>query len=392
MIQVDAGDASMAETRTETMQTPQRKRDRGGFTLVELLIAMVVTAILAAMVLMTFTAQNQLYRRQHDIGRTQQNLRLAMEIVSKDIAIAGFGGGGEGEYYGAMGTGGNANALQAIIDGDDELSDDRDSIYLAYMDPDRDNWGFMDRSEAAQANVASYLCDTDTLHFTANSATAAGNFQATNRQWSYINCFSNAGNEGLGMGLLWAVSGNGDAASGTVNVQSNTGFADYTNVCDAGVNQSLPEELVCGRLIQVAYYIDRDNDGNGQGTEALPYLYLDYDWALDDGSNEVPIAPGIEDMQFGYCQTMQDCDALQWVGRNEVPTPYNFANLSRVRMRMTARSERQEENNLPSSSPPTLDPSFSRGTENTDAYHRRVAHQVVVLRNARAAHEIRDAY
>jgi prepilin-type N-terminal cleavage/methylation domain-containing protein len=369
-----------------------RQGGRGGFTLIELLVAMVVTAILAAMVLTTFTAQNQMYRRQHDIGRTQQNLRLAMEIVSKDIAIAGFGGGGSGEFYGTLGTGGNSNALEGIIDGDDENSDGRDAIFLAYMDPDRNNWGFVDRSEAATANAASYLCDTDTLHFTSNSATAAGNFQASNRQWSYINCFSNAGNEGLGMGLLWSVSGNGDANSGTVNVQSNTGYADYTNVCNHNVNQSLPEELVCGRLIQVSYYIDRDGDGHGQGSSSLPYLYLDYDGVIDDGSNEVPIAPAIEDMQLGYCQTMQDCDALEWVGRNTVPTPYNFANLSRVRLRMTARSERTAENSLPASKPPTLDPSFSRASENTDAYHRRVAHQVVVLRNARAAHEIRDAY
>ena len=369
----------------------RRTDRRAGFTLVELLIAMVVTAILAGMVLVTFTAQNQLYRRQHDVGRTQQNLRLAMEIITKDVALAGFGAGGDGVFRGVLPDGNDDAQLEAIQSENSFLGQGPDAIYLAYMDPNRDHWGFIDRSQSASDSAEMFLCGTTDFYFSEDSKTAAGNFQAGIRQWNKLACFANAGNLGLGVGYVWDLAGNGNAGSGYVPVQSNTAYDDYDDVCDSSRYQALPKEMVCSRLVQVAYYVDQDGDGAGPGNGALPYLMLDFDEDLDDGDNEVPIAPGIEDLQLGYCQLDQDCDGLLWEDRYDVPSPYNFANLSRVRVRMTARSERQAENGLRASARPKLDPSYDPGSDE-DAYHRRVAHQIVVLRNARAAWETGGAY
>jgi len=364
---------------------------RQGFTLVELLIALVVTMLLIGMVLVTFTAQNQLYRRQHDVGRTQQNLRLAMEIITKDIALAGFGAGGDGVFRGALPDGDNDSQLEVIRSANNYLSAGPDAIYLTYMDPNRDNWGFIDRSQAAANGAEGFLCNTSDLYFSEESKSVAENFQSGTHQWSKLACFANAGNLGLGVGYVWELAGNGNPGSGHIPVQSNSSYDDYSDVCDSSRYQALPKEMVCSRLVQVAYYVDSDGDDAGPGSGAVPYLMLDFDEDLDDGGNEVPIAPGIEDLQLAYCQLDQDCDALEWGSRYDVPTPYTFANLSRVRVRLTARSEREAEFGMRASEQPSLDLSHVPGASE-DSYHRRVAHQIVVLRNARAAWEIASNY
>jgi prepilin-type N-terminal cleavage/methylation domain-containing protein len=357
-----------------------------GFTLIELVIAMVVTALMILVIMMTFTAQNQLYRRQSDIGRTQQSLRLAMEIVSKDISLIGFGAGVAGQYYGILPASTPNSALDAIEQFNEiPAGSYSDALSLVYIDPDRTHWGFIDQSAAGSGYASDYRCGTTQLRFSSATVAVAGYFSEDDEQWDQIVCFSHSGNLGLGVSYIWAVSGDGDSSTGIVTVDQNS-QTDYEDYCDRG----LPEELICGPLVQVSYYIDRDGDGNGPGTSAVPYLMMSTDDEMDDG-DDIPIAAGIEDLQFGFCELTQDCDAQNWVGNHELADPYNFANLSRVRIRMTARSERQEEQGLPASTPVILDPNYTRGTAK-DTYHRRVAHQVINIQNARSALQIRDKY
>lgn len=357
----------------------------GGFTLVELIIALVVTGLIVAMIMVTFTAQNQLYRRQHDIGRTQQNLRLAMEIVTKDVALTGFGSGADGQFYGALGAGGDSAALPAVVAHDGWNSLRPDAITINYMDPNREHWGFIDRSEAGSGVADRFMCSTTDFFFSSTSRTAASNFNSGDEQWDQIVCFANAGNSGLGVGYVWDVSGNGNGGNGYVGVNANTGYADYAALCPTG--RSLPEELVCSRLVQVSYYVDAIDDA-GPGTADTPYLMLSFDEDFDDTDN-VPIAPGIENLQFNYCELLDNCDSNSWSGEQQPPT--DFANLSRVRVRMAARSERRTEDGLMGTYPVQLDYDNTPYPDK-DAYHRRVAHQVVVLRNARAAREIEQVY
>ena len=360
--------------------------DERGFTLVELIIAMVVTGIIVAMIMVTFTAQNQLYRRQHDIGRTQQNLRLAMEIVTKDVALAGFGSGADGAFYGALGNPGDGQSLPTVLAYDAWNGGRPDAITISYMDPNREHWGFVDRSEAGSGQADRFMCTTTVFYFSANSAAAAGNFDDGDEQWDQIVCFANAGNNGLGVGYVWDVSGSGDGGTGEVGVNINSGHADYAALCPNA--RSLPEEMVCSRLVQVSYFIDQTSGDSDPGTEDTPYLMLSFDEDFSDSDN-VPIAPGIENVQFNYCELLDDCDGHHWAG--EQTPPPDFSHLSRVRVRMAARSERRAEDNAPATIPVRLDQDNSDYTTQ-DAFHRRVAHQVVVIRNARAAKEIEDVY
>jgi len=64
---------------------------RKGFTLIELLVAMVLSFILIGAIYGTFTSQQKSYTVQDQVAETQQNARMAMNILLRDIRMAGYG-------------------------------------------------------------------------------------------------------------------------------------------------------------------------------------------------------------------------------------------------------------------------------------------------------------
>lgn len=69
----------------------QDKPDEQGFTLIEIMVATAVTSVivLAGMAALTMTGKS--VRANEQISDAQQNARLAMELISHDIKMAGFG-------------------------------------------------------------------------------------------------------------------------------------------------------------------------------------------------------------------------------------------------------------------------------------------------------------
>jgi len=61
-----------------------------GFTLIELLVALSISSILIAAVFRTFTSQHKVYEVQSDVMEMQQGVRVAMDILVRDIRMAGF--------------------------------------------------------------------------------------------------------------------------------------------------------------------------------------------------------------------------------------------------------------------------------------------------------------
>jgi type IV pilus assembly protein PilW len=64
-----------------------------GFTLVELLVAMVITGIVSAAIFSTFLSQQKSYLIQEQVAEMQQNLRAAMNMTVRDIRMAGYSQG-----------------------------------------------------------------------------------------------------------------------------------------------------------------------------------------------------------------------------------------------------------------------------------------------------------
>lgn len=74
------------------MFNPAPRRRQGGLTLIEIMVAMVVSLILIAGVIQIFVGTRQTYRFQDALARVQENGRFAAEAISRDVRLAGFVG------------------------------------------------------------------------------------------------------------------------------------------------------------------------------------------------------------------------------------------------------------------------------------------------------------
>jgi prepilin-type N-terminal cleavage/methylation domain-containing protein len=70
--------------------TDQNRHSIKGITLVELLVAMVICAIVVAGIYRVFIAQGKAYTVQDQVVEVQQSIRGAMEILVRDLRMAGY--------------------------------------------------------------------------------------------------------------------------------------------------------------------------------------------------------------------------------------------------------------------------------------------------------------
>ncbi len=64
-------------------------------TLIELLIALVISAILIAGIYRVYISQQRSYASQEQVADMQQNVRVAINRMLREIRMAGFGGKNE---------------------------------------------------------------------------------------------------------------------------------------------------------------------------------------------------------------------------------------------------------------------------------------------------------
>ncbi len=356
-----------------------------GFTLIELLITVALSTLVGVLIYTVFINQTAAYRAQADMGAMQQNLRVAMEMVTRDVAGAGWAMGFDGGTWGAGGQGGIANSARyglRIRDGF-PVSSGSDAIEIIIMNPDRSNWSYTDPDTR-------HACDTTEITFASGWEGAAAQFTAAGAA-DQIMCFNPSSQMGRASSWLWDVAGPGDGAAGTVPVAVNT-QTDYATNC----TRALANEMICGPVTHVAYYLDKSSsDGIGIGSADLPVLYLvpDVGLAEADGgyphSDDIPVALGIEDLQLKVCERGlgNDCEVeSSWTFGYDLSSSTSWENLAAVRVMMTARTVRADNTRTVVSSPSDLDSTdVYTPSSAADGYHRRVARTEVAMRNAMAA-------
>lgn len=69
----------------------QQSSTENGFSLIELLIAMTITLIVSGAIYGLMTAGQNAFRREPELAERQQNIRLAMDMIVRDLANAGTG-------------------------------------------------------------------------------------------------------------------------------------------------------------------------------------------------------------------------------------------------------------------------------------------------------------
>ncbi len=67
-------------------------KKRNGVTLIELLIALVLSSILTAALYRAFIGQQKTYTIQDQVAEMQQNVRIAVGQITKELRMAGYGG------------------------------------------------------------------------------------------------------------------------------------------------------------------------------------------------------------------------------------------------------------------------------------------------------------
>jgi prepilin-type N-terminal cleavage/methylation domain-containing protein len=67
-----------------------KRSNNQGFTLTELLVAMGIATVVLSAIFLTFKSQQDSYVVQSQVAMTQQNVRGAMQLISRDIQMAGY--------------------------------------------------------------------------------------------------------------------------------------------------------------------------------------------------------------------------------------------------------------------------------------------------------------
>ncbi len=69
-----------------------------GFTLIELMIAIVISSFIVTAVYAANTTQQRTYHAQEQVAEMQQNLRAAMSFITSEIRMAGYDPEGSGNF------------------------------------------------------------------------------------------------------------------------------------------------------------------------------------------------------------------------------------------------------------------------------------------------------
>jgi type IV pilus assembly protein PilW len=103
------------------MKTKQHlMQNQSGFTLVELLIAMVVALLVSAAIFASYKVQQQTHKAQMQVTEIQQNLRAAMEMMSREFKMVGYDPTYTGEYGITVATATNFQFTADLCDNGDD--------------------------------------------------------------------------------------------------------------------------------------------------------------------------------------------------------------------------------------------------------------------------------
>ena len=67
-----------------------RSERQHGFTIVEMMMALVIGLVLTTGILEIFMGSKRVYRVQEGLARLQENGRFAVEFMARDLRMAGF--------------------------------------------------------------------------------------------------------------------------------------------------------------------------------------------------------------------------------------------------------------------------------------------------------------
>ena len=310
------------------------KDPRAGFTLIEVMVALAIMAIASAAAFAAFELQQRSYLVQMRVAEMQQNLRAAIEVLSRDLRMAGYGTPGGFKIPNTIIPG--AAAIRGIHPVDNTAGPD--SIYIAYMydmDPNQPTGTVFshDTGETKVNDNAVYQKYRASEFIIVSNRAAAEMFQVTSDP---------AANQSL--------------IHATSNSYNDTTL--HTAVLTSGNTVS--------KARFVRYYIATDN------VTGRPTLMMD----RMQGSDPQPVADDIEDMQFQYSLDTNGDGAIDVTDNNTVVNPANIRQVHVYLLARTRQTEKDWKDNVSRSMA-----NHGTGVLN-DGYRRRVVDFIVDVRNS----------
>jgi type IV pilus assembly protein PilW len=238
-----------------------------GFTLVELMVGMVVAVIVVAAAFTILTTTSKALRANEQIVDTQQNLRVAMELLTRDIKLAGFGNPGV--------TVGNCTS--AIVPNDQTptgLDSGPDSVQLLVP---------VTKAGSSVAN-----------RWTLRAATTTAGVAQILLQTGGGGAVADMVNSGLAVGSYISIGGSATAQVSAFDATANT------------INVSIPPPLWFQvenqvYLLQcIRYQVVLPPDAANLCGGNAPCLTRGVAGVVAGPNAEAPIAEGIEDLQLAY--------------------------------------------------------------------------------------------
>jgi type IV pilus assembly protein PilW len=332
--------------RKASRVSPSYSLDRRGFTLIEVMAAVVIFSIVLTAVFATFNFQAQSYTTQSRVAEMQQNLRMTLDTLQRDIRMAGYGiysditvplsvlGGGSGTvaFRGFYAADGGAGAP--------------DNICILYT---------YDVDDTVTA-LASTL--------TTSAVSASGPISGLGVTLGTGSRFT--------PGSLVILSNSTSADLYQVTGSDNNSITFGSNDINAGTNHMSGNFYFAGSKVSLArfvrYYIDTT-------IAAHPTLMV----SKVGGTVSQPLAEEIEDLQFRYgvASTSSDPFVSTIV---DSPSTAQLLLIRRIQLSIIARSEVFEKG----WSGQRTNIGNRTGTAPTDQYRRRVVDNVAIdLRNLR---------
>ena len=131
------------------MKNTKIKCSDHGFTLVELMVAVVISTIVAAAIFAAYQNQQKLYKRQEAVIDMQQNARAGLYLISQELRMAGY----DPTDIGGVGIQtANATTLQYTQDlNENNAIDPGETVTLTYNAPVAPDPGNITRNNGAGA-------------------------------------------------------------------------------------------------------------------------------------------------------------------------------------------------------------------------------------------------
>jgi type IV pilus assembly protein PilW len=321
-------------TSTRTGGRRAHRHPEAGYSLVEVMAAVAILAIAMTAVFATFTSQQKSFTTQGRVAEMQQNLRQAVEYMSRDIRMAGYGIPDNVRIPGTA-TPAGFTSIRSIFSNDSGTGPDQ--IYALYMfDMDNNQRPTTDNGAGVAANAGSVAVSGTT------------GFLSTGGELVLVT-------DGTSADLYEtsAVAGNTLTFGGTYVYNGNATIHTKT----------YPTGSTVSKARFVRYYIDSATD------PAHPTLMVD----RLGGLSPQPLADDIEDMQLTYgLDTNADGVVESWD-----PAPASPSQIRQVRLQLVARTR------LPEAGWSETRPAIGNRAAGTtpDGYRRRTYDIVIDVRN-----------